>query len=480
MSTAKPSRRKTPKLEPIDWHEFANDAVLNGNMSTLYQRPASEDASAYASPEALREIEKRTRSGGPTLVMPSEPTVGPEADATKAPTVNTPTVGLDKQADAVGPTVGPISTQAVDLVPAETPTVGSAPTVGLELLPKSQPKPADSMLEPTVGPVPTVGLTPTVGASAESQSAPNALSTPTVGSEIPDISSAPTVGLAPPVGLKPARTKEKSPEPSKPTVGIEPTVGLDVEPIPELVVKGKIKPLRDVQDALTLAGQVLYKALYGAPDGARSKLCAKGYRQLASETHLDKDTVRDLIVEFKAKGMVREVATYDPDTRSAKSYDVLSDKAILQMWREAGLRYVTTGRKRPVFCTPEGEQQEFTPTVGTTVDPTVGPAPKPTVGPEGEFLHALEQITGSTVDPQAANQLILNCRAEATDCTLEEIMEFAWSKAFLCRSGKIANPIGFLTIQVPKHFQGEALLTYRDKKRQELEAAAALAVGQEE
>src|SRR5664279_780926 len=61
MSTLKQSRRKSgpEKLEPIDWHEYANDAVLNGNMSTLYHRPPSEDPTAYASPEALLEIEKR-------------------------------------------------------------------------------------------------------------------------------------------------------------------------------------------------------------------------------------------------------------------------------------------------------------------------------------------------------------------------------------------------------------------------------------
>ena len=64
--------------------------------------------------------------------------------------------------------------------------------------------------------------------------------------------------------------------------------------------------------------------------------CAKGYRQLAAETHLDKDTVRDLIADFKAKGMVREIGGYNPDTRSPKTYEVLSSQAILKMWREAG------------------------------------------------------------------------------------------------------------------------------------------------
>ena len=65
MNPKKQSRRKphANKLEPIDWREFANDAVLNGNMSTLYRRPPNEDPSAYASPEAMLEIGKAGSSG---------------------------------------------------------------------------------------------------------------------------------------------------------------------------------------------------------------------------------------------------------------------------------------------------------------------------------------------------------------------------------------------------------------------------------
>jgi hypothetical protein len=243
--------------------------------------------------------------------------------------------------------------------------------------------------------------------------------------------------------------------------------------------------------------------MFGVPDGSRSKLCSKGYRQLAAETHLDKDTVRDLIGEFKDKGIVRQVETYDPDTRSAKTYEVFSYKAILQSWREAGLTFVTTGRQRPTFCTEQGEPVPFRPTVG--LEPTVprarrSPRFKPTVGltsaeseesstasvVEGELpaamevIEALQQITEAPVDQEAAARLIKNCRNEAADCTIEEIVEFAWSKAFLCRSGKIDNPIGFLITQIPKHFQREALQAYREKKGRELEAAAALAASAEE
>jgi hypothetical protein len=249
MNEKKPNRRKTSaqKLEPIDWREFANDAVLKGNMSTLYRRPADEDPTAYASPEALVEIEKR-----------------------------------------IGRSLPPDSTPTVGLLPPE-----AAPS--------------------TVGTLPTEGLPPTVG-------------------PIPVVSD------------------------SRPTVGSIPTVGPSG--------RRKVKAIRDVHDALTLAGQVLYKAMFGSPDGAPSRSCTKGYRQLAAETHLDKDTVRDLIAEFKEKGILRETATYNPDTRSAKTYEVFSHEAVLRTWRDAGLHFVTAGRQRPMFCTATGEALGLRPTVG--------------------------------------------------------------------------------------------------------------------
>jgi hypothetical protein len=103
----------------------------------------------------------------------------------------------------------------------------------------------------------------------------------------------------------------------------------------------------------------------GSPEGALSGSCTKGYRQLAAETHLDKDTVRDLIAEFRDKGILRETGTYNPDTRSAKTYEVFSHETVLRIWRDAGLHFVTTGRQRPAFCTAEGDPVGFRPTVGT-------------------------------------------------------------------------------------------------------------------
>jgi hypothetical protein len=109
--------------------------------------------------------------------------------------------------------------------------------------------------------------------------------------------------------------------------------------------------------------------MLGAAPHASTTSCTKGYRQLAAETHLDKDTVRDLIVEFKQKGIVHETATYDPDTRLSKTYDVLSHEAVLNGWRQAGILFVTAGRQRPLFCGPDGTLLNFIPTVG--IKPTV-------------------------------------------------------------------------------------------------------------
>jgi hypothetical protein len=286
MNPKKLNRRKgnANKLEPIDWHEFANDAVLNGNMSTLYRRPPSEDPSAYASPEAMIEIEKR-------VIRPV-----PEANVAEA---------LPGVSEVDIPTVGPDA------------TVGSTP-IGVTV--------------PPARPTPTVGPTPAVN---------NPVSPPSTPPRTPTVGVAPAVGALPPVSSIPAEA-------------FIPTAG----------PKKKVKPIRTVQDALTLAGQVLYRAMLGSLD-AQSTSCTKGYRQLAAETHLDKDTVRDLIVEFKQKGILHETATYDPDTRLSKTYEVLSNQVILQGWRNAGIQFVTAGRQRPLFCSAAGELLAFKPTVGT-------------------------------------------------------------------------------------------------------------------
>jgi hypothetical protein len=289
MNPPKPNRRKSGanKLEPIDWHEFANDAVLNGNMSTLFHRPPTEDPSAYASPEALVEIEKRARVGY-ALACPPIGNADPPVEQTLA---------------------DPPVEQALACPPV--------------------PEPDPPVEQTLAGPPPVEAGSPAPGADRppdQSASAHQAVQQGWIGK------------------LKQQEGK-------------------------------KAKPIRGIHDALTLAGQILYKAMYGSPDGTAARQCAKGYRQLAAETHLDKDTVRDLIADFKDKGILREIASYNPDTRSSKTYEVLSNQAILELWRNAGLFFVTSGRQRPEFCTAQGQPHSPIDTHSGSAGPRIGGLP---------------------------------------------------------------------------------------------------------
>ena len=171
MSTPKQRRRNISanRLEPIDWHEFANDAVLNGNMSTLYNRPPTEDSTAYASPEALVEIEKR-------VGRPVEGAVVVGFDAAVSHVVNIPTVGGVPTVGTetiCGGTEQESLAPSLAIVPADIPTVCAIPTVGLKPtvgIEQESPAPSLAVLPtdvPTVGEEPTVGIRPTVGINSE-------------------------------------------------------------------------------------------------------------------------------------------------------------------------------------------------------------------------------------------------------------------------------------------------------------------------
>src|ERR1017187_545922 len=161
MSTPKQRRRNISanRLEPIDWHEFANDAVLNGNMSTLYNRPPTEDSTAYASPEALVEIEKR-------VGRPVEGAVVVGFDAAVSHVVNIPTVGGVPTVGTetiCGGTEQESLAPSLAIVPADIPTVGEVPTVGI--------RPTvgmNSKWRKSTSDVHVHAIRPTVGAAPES------------------------------------------------------------------------------------------------------------------------------------------------------------------------------------------------------------------------------------------------------------------------------------------------------------------------
>jgi hypothetical protein len=76
------------------------------------------------------------------------------------------------------------------------------------------------------------------------------------------------------------------------------------------------------------------------------------------------------------------------------------------------------------------------------------------------LIEGLRQLA-DPVDDEAALVLWNQCRKRVPDCTPDEILHFARSKATLFRSGKIQNPVGFLLAAVPKCFEGASFLEFR-------------------
>jgi hypothetical protein len=76
-----------------------------------------------------------------------------------------------------------------------------------------------------------------------------------------------------------------------------------------------------------------------------------------------------------------------------------------------------------------------------------------------------------TIDDDAVQKIIADCRRNAADATREEVVHFIREKGRVIANGKIDNPIGFLIVYVPKCFIGDTLQHYRDRERQRREAA---------
>jgi len=71
------------------------------------------------------------------------------------------------------------------------------------------------------------------------------------------------------------------------------------------------------------------------------------------------------------------------------------------------------------------------------------------------------------LDDRAISQLWVGCKTHAPDCTVDEVLHFAWQKSGALRRAE--SPAGMLISIVPRCFEGTLLASYREKKRREQE-----------
>jgi hypothetical protein len=240
-------------------------------------------------------------------------------------------------------------------------------------------------------------------------------------------------------------------------------------------------------------------------DGTR--LSRLGLPRLAKEACVHQRNIGIIIRRLIQKKSIEIYQKEVSDLRTARSYRVFAYHQILERRKAAGLEWVVRGRgvefvdastHRPIFkdtvhagpliTAGDAVSAGETPAVTASESPaiTAGETPAVTAGLLGNiFLGNLEEQYSSsseitqtlrrhgTADDDAARQLIQACQSRVLDCTSQEIIHFIEQKAALLRTGRIANPIGFLLASVPKCFEGEAFQLYREQVRKRLADEAA-------
>lgn len=249
--------------------------------------------------------------------------------------------------------------------------------------------------------------------------------------------------------------------------------------------------------------EALYQLLWksGTPEGDdETRLTVMGYGEMSKRVRLSFNNTKYACQRLIAKLAIEEVAREVSDLRQGKTYRIFSYRSILERRKAAGLEWVIRN-KGVEFVTPVVTAPPVTDrvpdidTVSISGRGTVSISGRGTLSITGTLLeNSLENTSreykqspsSSTElplllraladyghpDDDVARQLLTRCRTAAPDCSTEDIVHFVHQKGALLRqdrSGRIANPLGFLLTAVPKCFSGETFDRYREQLRQSRE-----------
>ena len=332
---------------------------------------------------------------------------------------------------------------------------------------------------------PAVGDSPPVDESYVPLDLPTEGDLPTVGG---------VVAWKPPVAVPESGTRKLS------TVGHSATVGVTqwVDAHGSTYESRKVLRVQIAQHCMTLGEERFYQSVWHAReadgvrrDGPRSKVFSMGYDRLAKLVRLDEKSVRQLIPKLVAKRVLEVLANEDSSARIGRTYRIFNYDEILERQRAENMLFVIKKGRAVEFVWPLGEtpgvraSQMSTVGVSTTVGEktTVDVQEqaelawvRPAGGGDAEtspLQQALSQY--ATADGEATRMIAAGARRNAPDATTEEIVHFIHEKGRLARAGKIANPLAYLLVYVPKCFAGESFRRFRHELRQArmMEEAAA-------
>lgn len=492
----------SPYLEETPTEEFSPTEVVShsvGESATVPPTAAPEWGSSVEIVTPTVDETPAVVESPAVPVAPTEgkkPTVGDIATAKRA-SLTRPIEGVSPpagQTSTVGDTDLRIRASLTRPIEGVSPPAGQTATVGV--LPSHK----EAGDPPTVGESNPVAATHSQPTDYKSDSNEPSVGVSSSVDEKPDAGDLPTEGDLPTVGgvvtWKSPASSSRSGGQKVTTAGHSATVGVTqwVDAHGATYESRKVLRVQIAQHCMTLGEERFYQSVWHAReadgvrrDGPRSKVFSMGYDRLAKLVRLDEKSVRQLIPKLVAKRVLEVLANEDSSARIGRTYRIFNYDEILERQQAENMLFVIKKGRAVEFVWPVGETAVVRPTVG--VSPTVGmtssvgydePAELAWVKASGNeepetspVQQALSQY--ATADGEAARMIAAGARRNAPDATTEEIVHFIHEKGRLARAGKMANPLAYLLVYVPKCFAGDGFRRFRQELRQArlMEEAAA-------
>ena len=241
--------------------------------------------------------------------------------------------------------------------------------------------------------------------------------------------------------------------------------------------------------------QILWKA--GKPETEETRTIAMGYGEMSKRIRLSFNNTKATCLRLIQKLAIEEIAHEVSYERIGKTYRIFSYKVILERRRANNMEWVIKNKGvefviPSVISIPETSISDPVPDIRITDTlpdtDTVSISGRESLSISGTLLdnssrEVFRELSASssavaaalseygTIDDDAVQKIIADCRRNAPDATSEELVHFIREKGRVIAKGKIDNPIGFLIVYVPKCFIGDTLQHYRDQERRRSEAA---------
>ena len=259
----------------------------------------------------------------------------------------------------------------------------------------------------------------------------------------------------------------------------------------------RIRRIILAQDALTHAEESVYDVLWGPKNQNRDeqRLTSLGYDGISKAARVTKMNAKWIVERLIHKGFVKVETLPDPLRRIPTCYRVFSYRAALEDMRRRNRFHIVRTGNGVLFAHPftpadtvsvgsvdivaHGQPETISVGQSATVTPgqaaTVPRGPQATVSvadtlldssSEAILIRVINAATNQIIGNDAATTIVSRCRAQAPDCTNDELADIARMEATKAIQERRSSLTGWLITVLPGRFTGDSFRIYRETKQQ--------------